>query len=199
MGCDDHVVTERIVDLAVCSLSNSVVDGHILALQADGLATCLERNTATDMNTSANQATILVIDQDAITLTGIAAVLDMSGYTCHCARDWEAAMKAARNISLDLIVCDLDLEDDHGASLCADLREIESTRGIPFVLLSRDDAPHTARIAHAEGAAFVLRKPYTPAMLTELVDNALWMPHLVNTRIDRHPPRRTRKLPTVRV
>ena len=151
------------------------------------------------MNKSANQATILVIDEDAITMTAIAAVLDMSGYECHCARDWEAAMKAARTLSLDLIVCDIDLDHDRGVALCADLRDIETTRGIPFVLLSSDAAPNTERIAHAAGAAFVLRKPYEPDMLIELVDNALWMPHLVNTRIDRNPPRRTRELPTVRV
>lgn len=151
------------------------------------------------MNKSVSQATILVIDEDAITLTAIAAVLDMSGYECHCARDWEAAMKAARTLSLDLIVCDIDLDHDRGVALCADLREIESTRGIPFVLLSSDAAPKAGRSAHDAGAAFVLQKPYQPEMLIELVDNALWMPHLVNIRIDSKAPRRVRERPTLRV
>src|SRR5262245_61401707 len=47
-------------------------------------------------------AVILVIDDDALTLTGTAATLDAAGYECHCARDADAARKAARSLSLDL-------------------------------------------------------------------------------------------------
>ena len=47
-------------------------------------------------STSQEHAVILIIDDDAITLTDIATVLNMSGYECHCARDRETATKAAR-------------------------------------------------------------------------------------------------------
>ena len=54
-------------------------------------------------------AVVLIIDGDPLTLTGMAATLDMSGYECHCARDSEAAKKAVRDLRLDLIICDVQV------------------------------------------------------------------------------------------
>ena len=43
-----------------------------------------------------DQPVILVIDPDPLTLTAVAAVLDMQGYECHCARDGEAGQRCGR-------------------------------------------------------------------------------------------------------
>src|SRR5947207_14946101 len=75
------------------------------------------------------KAVILIIDNDPLTLTGVAAVLDMSGYECHCARDPEAALKAARRESLDLIISDVNLGGESGLELCRDLRSEERRVG----------------------------------------------------------------------
>ena len=46
------------------------------------------------MNDSfAPRPTILIVDADALTLTGVAAALHLSGYEAHCARDTEAAAR----------------------------------------------------------------------------------------------------------
>ena len=42
-------------------------------------------------------AVVLVIDEDSLTLTGVATTLGMAGYECHGARDAEAAFKACTN------------------------------------------------------------------------------------------------------
>ena len=131
-----------------------------------------------------NSAVILIIDSDPITMTGMAAVLDMSGYECHCARGREAAMKAAETLPLDLIVCDVNLHGESGLDLCQEIRQKETLSDVPLMFVSSSQRPDIIRRTHDAGAAYYLRKPFDPEVLIELVNKALWMPHLVRTRIE---------------
>ncbi|MGE0760736.1 MAG: response regulator transcription factor [Pirellulaceae bacterium] len=135
-------------------------------------------------------AVILVIDDDPLILTGVAATLDMAGYECHCARDPEAARKAARAESLDLIICDVNLNGISGLELCNELRKETHAQDVPVLFVSSHQAPDIIRRAHDAGGAYYLRKPFDPDVLVELVGKALWMPHLVRSRIDRVEPAR---------
>lgn len=131
-------------------------------------------------------AVILIIDDDPLTLTGVAATLDMSGYECHCARDAEAATKAARSLSLDLIICDVNVDGERGLELCQELREEnENNADVPVLFVSDGQSPDIIRRKHDAGGTYYLRKPFDPDVLIELVGKALWMPHLVRTRASR--------------
>ena len=88
-------------------------------------------------SSSQEPAVILIIDDDAITLTGIAAVLNMSGYECHCARDREAAAKGVRTLLLDLIICDVNLAGESGLALCRDLRREPGLDEVPVMFIDR--------------------------------------------------------------
>lgn len=142
-----------------------------------------------------NPAVILVIDGDALTLTGVAAVLDMAGYECHCARDAEAATKAARALPLDLIICDVYLEGESGIELVQQLREQYGQQDVPVLFVSSEQMPDIIRRTHDAGGTYYLRKPFDPDVLIELVGKALWMPHLVKSRVERIEPARTMPRP----
>ena len=129
-------------------------------------------------------ATILVVDSDPLMLTAVAAVLNMSGYECHCASDAEAALKACRGLSLDLIICDLDIDSD-GTELGRELRQQPQCEDLPFIFVSSAPASDNVQRTRDAGGEYFLRKPYDPDVLLELVDKTLWMPHLVNTRLER--------------
>src|SRR3954471_9270792 len=130
-------------------------------------------------------AIVLIIDDDPITLTGIAAVLNMSGYECHCARDREAAMKGGRTLALDLIICDVNLAGESGLALCRELRHEPGMDDVPVMFMSSAQIPDIVRRSHDGGGPYSLRKPFDPEVLIELVGKALWMPHLVQSRISR--------------
>ena len=134
---------------------------------------------------SQEPAVILIIDDDAVTLTGIAAVLNMSGHECHCARDREAATKAARTLALDLMICDVNLAGESGLAVCRDLRHEPGMDDVPVMFMSSAQIPDIVRRSHDAGGAYYLRKPFDPEVLVELVGKALWMPHLVQTRVSR--------------
>lgn len=132
-------------------------------------------------------AVILIIDNDPIMLTGIAAILDMSGHECHCARDSVAALKAVKSLSLDLIICDVDLGKENGLDLCRELRHQPGIEEVPMMFISAAQTPDIVRRSHDAGAAYYLRKPFDPEVLIELVSKALWMPHLVQSRVAMQP------------
>ena len=133
-------------------------------------------------------AVILVIDEDALTLMGVAATLDMIGYECHCARDAEAALKAARSLHLDLIICDTNVDGQRGLELCQELRREHGNEDVPVLFVSSGQSPDIIRRKHDVGGTYYLRKPLDPDVLIELVGKALWMPHLVRARTTQTVP-----------
>lgn len=126
---------------------------------------------------------ILVIDPDALTLTAIAASLHLTGYECFCARDGEAAMKAAQAEPLDLIICDVNVDGDKGLEICKQIRDLPLRSDVPVMFISAHQSPDIIRRSHDAGGTYYVRKPFDPEVLLELVDKALWMPHLVETRL----------------
>jgi DNA-binding response OmpR family regulator len=133
-------------------------------------------------------AELLLIDNDPLTLMGAAAVLDMAGYACHCARDRQAATKAAQSIALDLVICDVNLGSESGLELCRDLRSYPGMQDVPVMFVSTSQLPDIVRRSHEAGGAYYLRKPFDPEVLVELVGKALWLPHIVQSRLAMHQP-----------
>lgn len=126
--------------------------------------------------------TMLVIDDDPLLLTGMAAVLDKQGFEVHIARDIEAAVKAARSLDLDLIICDVNLGGYSGLALCREMREEHGQADVPVMFTSQSQLPDIIHRTFDETGAYYLRKPFEPGVFIELVNQALWMPHLVHTR-----------------
>ena len=133
------------------------------------------------------RAEILIIDADPVSLTGTAAVLEMAGNICHCAQDRIAALRAGRTIALDLIICDVQVGADSGLELCRELRRLPGMQDVPVMFVSASQVPDIVRRSHDAGGAYYLRKPFDPDVLVELVSKALWMPHLVRSRLMHEP------------
>jgi CheY-like chemotaxis protein len=133
-------------------------------------------------------AEILLVDDDVLALTATSAALDMAGYIVHQARDRQTALKAARTLALDLVICDINLAGESGLELCRDLRKLPGLEDVPMMFVSATQLPDIVRRSHEAGGAYYLRKPLDPDVLVELVDKALWLPHLVQSRLAMHEP-----------
>jgi len=53
---------------------------------------------------------------------------------------------------------------------------------VPVMFLSGAQIPDIIRRSHAAGGTYYLRKPFDPEVLLELIQKALWMPHLAGSR-----------------
>ncbi len=135
-------------------------------------------------NAYLERGVIVIVDHDPLMLTGVAAVLHQQGFECHCARDTEAAWKAARTLAPDLILCDTHLGEESGLDFCRDLKADPVLRDIPVMFVSASRDPHIVALTQQAGGAYYLSKPFDPNVLIETVDRAMWMPHLIQTRIE---------------
>ena len=132
-----------------------------------------------------NQAVILAIDDEAQVLGEVAQALSNTGYAYHCCSTAEAAREQAREIRPDLIISDINLGTDNGLELIEQMKRDQELADVPVIFLSGAQIPNIIRRAHAAGGTYYLRKPFDPEVLIELVEKALWMPHLVSGRAHR--------------
>lgn len=131
------------------------------------------------------KAVILAIDDEAQVLGEVAQALSNTGYAFHCCSTAEAAREQAKQLRPDLIVSDINLGTENGLELIAEIKRDEALADIPVIFLSGAQIPNIIRRAHAAGGTYYLRKPFDPEVLIELVEKALWMPHLVASHVGR--------------
>ncbi len=127
---------------------------------------------------------ILVIDFDPISIATTRAILDCQKYKVHTAQDSNSAMVLAAGLNLDLVITDIRIGDRNGTELIQEIRAIPGRSDVPVMFASASQAPGVIRRTHEFGAAFHLRKPFDPFVLLELVERALWMPHLVHNHLE---------------
>lgn len=127
-------------------------------------------------------STILVVDRDPLMLTAMASVLDMQGHRALLARTEEVAMKAIESNDLDLIVLAID-DLNSGCEFAARLRSLEKTRDVPVIFLVPQLTPQWSNRLHAHGGVFSLLQPIDPHALIDLVERAVWMPHIAKAKI----------------
>ena len=94
-----------------------------------------------------------------------------------------AALEMARQIVPELIISDINLAGHSGLELCERIKAVDELREVPLMFLSGAQVPDIIRRSRAAGGVYYLRKPFDPEVLLELVEKALWMPHVAATRI----------------
>ena len=137
---------------------------------------------------SREPAEIMIVDEDALALASAVAALDAAGHIIHQARERMTALRVARGHALDLVICDVSVAGDSGLELSRELRNLPGMQDVPVMFISRTQLPDIVRRSHEAGAAYYLRKPLDPEVLVDLVGKALWLPHLVQTRLAMHQP-----------
>ena len=141
------------------------------------------------MNTTFREpAEILIVDEDPLATASAVAALEAAGHLIYHASDRIAALRIARAKGLDLFICDVHVGGDTGLELSRELRRLPGMQDVPVMFISRTQLPDIVRRSHEAGAAYYLRKPLDPEVLVDLVGKALWLPHLVQTRLAMHEP-----------
>ena len=134
------------------------------------------------MKTLQQQPVILVVDDEPKVLDEVAAILAEAGFACRCCTTAEAALEEAKAGQFDLIVSDINLHGRSGLEMCEHIKQNPSLAEVPVMFLSGAQIPDIIRRSHAVGGTYYLRKPFDPEVLVELINKALWMPHLVADR-----------------
>jgi CheY-like chemotaxis protein len=126
---------------------------------------------------------VLIVDDEMEVLGQVAQTLGRANYECHCCNSAEEAIEFTSENVPDLIISDINLNGFSGLRMCEQIKENPKMADVPIMFLSGAQIPDIIRRSHAVGGTYYLRKPFDPDVLLELVDKALWMPHLVHSHV----------------
>ena len=115
-------------------------------------------------------ASILIVDDDRLILTGLAHGLEERGYVVHKAATGEEAVALADTVQPDLVLMDICLPGISGIEAA---RRIQEKANVPVIFLSATDSEEVVRMAIALGSISYLVKPITITQLVPAVENAL--------------------------
>ncbi len=103
-------------------------------------------------------AKILVVDDERILLDTVRYNLVKAGYEVRTAADGEAALRAAREVSPDLVLLDVMLPKIDGFDVCRTLRQESS---VPILMLTARDEEIDKVLGLELGADDYLTKPFS--------------------------------------
>lgn len=140
------------------------------------------------MPNSILQPTILVVDADEVACQSACAALKSNGYQAIAAADIAAAIWTASDsdLVLDLILCDLKVDQQLGSDIVNAIQRMPFRKDLPAMFTSQHQVTDVVLKRHAKRGAYHIKKPYDLELLMDLVDRSLWMPHLVNSHIEKH-------------
>lgn len=111
------------------------------------------------------QPTVLVVDDEQDILDLVDYNLEQAGYSVKTAMDGSEALEKIRKMTPDLVVLDLMLPGMDGKEVCRRIRQDETLRSTPIIMLTAK-AEEVDRIVGFElGADDYLTKPFSPREL----------------------------------
>ncbi len=110
---------------------------------------------------------VLVVDDDPAQLRLLWEILSRSGYEPHPAADGIAALEKLRHNRYDLVVTDFNMPGLNGAQLAESVAELSPETPVILLTGSIDVEPLPSQVS------FVVRKPYLPDHLLDLLRSAM--------------------------
>jgi len=118
----------------------------------------------------ADQATVLVVDDSAVTRTLEKSILEAAGYQVRVAADGAAALDLLGREPCDLVVTDIEMPRLDGFSLTERVRADERLRDLPVVLVTSLDSEDDRRRGVEVGAdAYIVKGAFDQDRLLETI------------------------------
>lgn len=120
-----------------------------------------ERDMESDLCETAPEArgTVLIVDDDATIQLTFSALLSQEGYRVAVASSADEARARLDRIQPDVILCDLVMTGTNGDQFCSWLKEHETWRFVPVIVITRIDHPVALAGLLDAGADDVVVKP----------------------------------------
>jgi CheY-like chemotaxis protein len=116
---------------------------------------------------------VLICDDEAHILEGLRFLLRAPDREVFVASGAREALELIAQHEPDLLVTDVMMPEMSGLELVAALRQEESTKDLPIIILTAKGQAQDASMAQEVWGATVMAKPFQPARLRELVRDRL--------------------------
>jgi len=102
---------------------------------------------------------ILIVDDDPHAVEILTRMLEREGYDCTGAAGGPAALEMVRSRAIDVILLDVMMPGMDGLQVCEQLRDDQTLRQIPVILVTAKDDMETRSKGMALGVSEYLTKP----------------------------------------
>lgn len=122
---------------------------------------------------SSNNGRVLVVDDDRITRTLLAANLTKQGYAAVTTGNGREALAFLREESFDVVLLDLLMPDMDGYQVLGEMKQDKVLRHIPVIVISQLDRMDSAIRCIELGATDYLAKPFNRVLLEARINASL--------------------------
>ncbi|MCP3667011.1 MAG: sigma-54-dependent Fis family transcriptional regulator [Gammaproteobacteria bacterium] len=121
-----------------------------------------------------SQATVLVVDDDAVLRDAVSDTLELSGYNIRKVDGGDAALKALEDGEVGMVVSDVQMSPMDGHQLLLQVKA--RFPAIPVLLMTAYGDMEKAVAAIQDGATDYIAKPFEPEVLLEKVNKVVVQP-----------------------
>jgi len=118
-------------------------------------------------------AHVLIADDDADIRDLVAFKLTQSGHQVTVVEDGMAALRAARENTVDLALLDIRMPGMSGLDVCRELRAAAETARLPVIMITARSQEGDVEVGFAAGADDYIIKPFSPRELSSRVTAVL--------------------------
>lgn len=115
-----------------------------------------------------DQRKVLVVE-DSQTMRKVVELTLAEAFAVSSVENGASALSAARDFGPDVVIADLSLEDKDGYEICRELRQDDSLKSVPVILLHSASTPYDAAKAAEVQANDELAKPFATQDLIDKV------------------------------
>jgi two-component system chemotaxis response regulator CheY len=123
---------------------------------------------------------LMVVDDSPAMRSFIVRVIQLTGLevgSCLQAANGQEALDLLRDNWVDLVLTDINMPVMNGEEFLRLMEEDEMLRTIPVLVVSTDGSEHRVQRMMSLGAKGYVRKPFSPELLRENMENLLGVNH----------------------
>lgn len=123
---------------------------------------------------------ILLVDDSTTVRAVIARSLELAGVpvgTLHQAGNGREALAVLGREWIDLVFADINMPVMNGVEMIEKMREDGLLQTIPVVIVSTEGSVSRIEQLRAAGVRAYIRKPFTPELLRQVVEDTVGVPH----------------------
>ena len=131
------------------------------------------REDAARPTTSADRATVLLVDDSVSVRKFVGQMLEKAGFRVFTAVDGQDALQQLLEQAVDVVVTDLEMPRVNGYTLIEDLRRRSATRDVPVVVMTTRAGDKHANLARRLGVRHYVTKPVDEQAFIHLVESVV--------------------------
>lgn len=116
---------------------------------------------------------VLIVDDSHSIRELLTSVLKRAGFDVASANDGKAGLQAAKNVTYDLVITDVNMPEMDGIELLGNLRKLPAYTFKPILILTTEFSNEMKQRGRDVGATGWLVKPFDPDKLIEVISRIL--------------------------